>query len=245
MAGESPSREDLTRRQFLCRSGVLGALTLLANVPGLLEVRGWGEPAYAQDMDLVRDTLNGLVAFILPGDDPYSVAQGERAEGPGAIAAGTTEALITDLDRFLPEPDTGAPNDRTVPLSGAIANLLNTVALSVNPVATGDTFPSAFARLSFGEKAEVFRRLEQDSGTDGELPQPFTRASGNLAFVAGILPAYIGFLAGTERQLFDEATKTLGGRPVSWQISGYQPAGPVEGWDELKGYYGGRTGADG
>lgn len=221
-------------------------MAFLAQVPELLKVRGWYDVAYAHDTDLVKDTFNGLVAFVLPGDDAYSVAQGEAADGPGAIAAGTTDALIANLDRFLPQPDAPGANNETVPLSGAVANLLNVVALRVNPVAAGGAFPSPFARLSFAEKAEVFRILEEEAPTPGgELPQPFTQASGNFAFLAGILPVLVAFLAGTEQAVFDDRTRSLSGRPVSWQISGYQPDGPVDGWDELKGFYQGRGRAEG
>jgi hypothetical protein len=230
----------ISRRRFL-QSGGLAAAAVLAQVSGLVRTRGWYEPAYAQELDLVHDTLDGFVAFVLPGDDPHSVAQGERANGPGGIAAGTTGALIANLDRFLPLPDTLGPNDGTAPLSGAIAILLNTVALSVNPLSLNGLFLSPFARLPFSDKAAVFQRLEQGAPIpDHLLPEPLTLVSGNLAFVAGILPTFLGFLAGTEQDVFDHATRSLRGRPVSWQVSGYQPNGPVEGWDELKGYYQGR-----
>ena len=79
---------------------------------------------------------------------------------------------------------------------------------------------------------------------DDKIPEPFTVASGNLSFVAGIVPAFVGFLVGNEQGVYDATTRSLTGRPVSWQISGYQPNGPVEGWNELKGYYRGRKKAD-
>jgi hypothetical protein len=245
-----PSAGGMNRRQFLARAGILGAVAALWQVPGLLSARGWADPAYAQEVDLVRDTLNGLVAFVWAGDDEYSLAQGDATDAPGAIAAGTTDAFIEALDNFLPAPDGPIDplhNDMTVPLSGAIANLLNVVALTVNPAAAGAAFLSPFARLSLAEKAEVFRVLEEDTGApDADLPQPFTRASGNFDFVAGILPGFVAFLAFSEQQMFDPETKTLTGRPVGWDHTGYQDdrTVPVEGWDELLGYYGGRRSAD-
>ena len=57
----------------------------------------------AAELDLTRDTLNGLVAFVTPGDDPYSVAQGVATTGPGGIAAGATDAMIETLDRVVPD----------------------------------------------------------------------------------------------------------------------------------------------
>ena len=37
-------------------------------------------------------------------------------------------------------------------------------------------------------------------------------------------------------------TGKLTGTPIGWQLTGYQldVGGPVDGWDELKGYYQGR-----
>ena len=235
----------LDRRQFLVRAGVIGAAAALWQVPGLLRVRGWYEPAYAQEPNLVRDTLNGLVAFIWPGDDEYSTAQGDSRDGPGAIAADTTTILIQSLDEFLPAPDGPGPlaNDETVPLSGGIANLLNVVAATVNPVAAGGPFPSHFSRLSAEEKAQVFSTLETDNGIpDNELPEPFTATTGNFRFVAGILPGFVAFLAFNEWHAYDPETRTLTKRPIGWDHSGYQGnrTNPVEGWDEFLGYYQGR-----
>ena len=145
--------------------------------------------------------------------------------------------------------DLGIPLVDTVPLSAAVANLLDAVALVVNPLAldpitsTGISV-SAFSHLSTAEKAKVFELLEGLQVPDDKLPEPFTRASGNLSFIAGIVPGFTAFLAGNEQGAYNAATRSLTGRPVSWQISGYQPAGPVEGWDELKGYYRGRKKAD-
>jgi hypothetical protein len=219
-------------------------------------MNGWDNPAYAQSVDLVQDTFNGLVAFILPGNDPYSALQGETADGPGGIAAGATNALIANLDRYLPTPhlhvlgvDLHIPLVDTVPLSAAVANLLDAVALTVNPLALNPVTSnglsvSAFAHLSSAEKAKVFQLLEGLHVADDDVPEPFTRVSGNLSFIAGIVPAFVGFLAGNEQGVYDAATRSLTGRPVSWQISGYQPNGPVEGWNELKGYYRGRKKAD-
>jgi hypothetical protein len=241
----SETTTPLDRRQFLQRAGVLGAATALWQVPGLLRLRGWDVPAYAQEANLVRDTLNGLVAFIWPGDDEYSVAQGEATDHPGAIAADTTTILIQSLDEFLPAPDGPGPlaNDETVPLSGAIANLLNVVAATVNPAAAGGAFPSHFARLSLAEKAQVFATLETDNGVpDSDLPEPLTATTGNFRFVAGILPGFVAFLALGEWSTYDAETRTLTGRPPGWEHSGYQGnrTRPVEGWDEFLGYYQGR-----
>jgi hypothetical protein len=232
-SSERPPKE-ISRRQFLARAGAVGFGAALVQLPAALRGKGWLDEAAAQDPNLTRDTLNGLVAFVVPGPDPYSVAQGETSPEPGAIAAGTTDNLILNLDTFLPNADLGPfNNDGTLPLSGAVAGLLNSTAAQVRPVAPG-TFPSHFSRLAFAEKAEVFRRIEAMTGDDD--------AARNIRFVGGILPGYTAYLAFGEWDVLDPATRTLTGRPVGWDLTQYMPGRttPVNGWPELKGYFGGR-----
>src|SRR5215510_13047864 len=106
---------ELSRRAFLARIGVLGAsATLLpqcfrpeatgdqVSELGLGSVVDLLRPVLGQ---LARDTLNGFVAFSLPGQDAYSSAQGTPRNEPGGIEAGGTDFLIQNLDRFLPFPD--------------------------------------------------------------------------------------------------------------------------------------------
>lgn len=224
------------RRDFLVKSGWFGAGMLLSRLPGALAQHGWLDAASAQETDLTRDTLNGLVVFVVPGPDAYSIAQGQTTESPGALEARTTDILIESLDNFVPASAAGEAGT-SVPLSGAVANLLNGQAAQVNPAAAGGSFPSHFARLTFEEKVEVFRRIENTAGSDD--------AARNIRFVGGILPGFVAFLAFSEWAVFDPETKELTGRPVGWKIAGYQPNGPVEGWPELKGYYQGRRKAHG
>ena len=224
----------ISRRDFLARAGAVGFGAALVQLPAALRGKGWLDEAAAQDANLTRDTLNGLVAFVVPSSDPYSIAQGERSETPGAIASRTTDNLILNLDSFLPNPDLGPFNNNgTVPLSGAVAGLLNTTAAQVDPAAVG-AFPSHFSRLSFAEKAEVFKRIEATAGNDD--------ATRNIRFVGGILPGYTAYLSFGEWHMLDPATRTLTGRPVGWDLTQYQPGltTPVRGWDEMRGYFEGR-----
>ena len=217
------------------RAGAVGFGAALVQLPAALRGKGWLDEAAAQDPDLTRDTINGLVVFVVPGPDEYSIAQGETSPEPGALEAGTTDNLILNLDSFLPSADLGPfNNDGTVPLSGAVASLLNSTAAQVDPAAAGGAFPSHFSRLSFADKAEVIKRIEATEGDDD--------ASRNIRFVGGILPGYIAFLAFGEWDVLDPATHTLTGRPVGWELSQYQPGltTAVEGWPELKGYFEGR-----
>ena len=60
-----------------------------------------------------------------------------------------------------------------------------------------------------------------------------------------ILPV-AGLFTYAENLGYDRATDTITRRPVGWQLSGYLPGEdrPVDGWDEMIGYYQGRTSAD-
>jgi hypothetical protein len=98
------------RREFLVRAGVMGAaLALLDLTDGLgssTADAGLLSPgATASVFDaLATDTLNGLVAFVVPGPDAYSVAQGVSDAAPGGIAADGTSFMANALDNFYPLP---------------------------------------------------------------------------------------------------------------------------------------------
>jgi hypothetical protein len=220
--------DSLSRRAFLERAGLLGVAAALAQIPFVVGAKGLTADAQAQTLDVIRDTLNAVLAFILPGDDEYSVAQGESAAGPGGVGANTVEPLVKALDHFVPAYAVGV--EATVPASGGVATLLNSFALQVNPAADHGSFLSPFARLSFKEKAEVFRRFELDQTVNAAVPE--------LAFVAGIMHGYIAFLIFTEGGVQDPRTLRPTTRPVGWAITGF--SGPADGYPELKGYFQGR-----
>lgn len=109
------TQPTVSRREFLIRTGVvtafltvvgqggIGALRALAQTPDDLgalvaQIRSVLE-------ELSRDAIGGLAAFVVPGDDAYSVAQGVTAAGPGAVGAKTIEFLLASLDDFVPFPD--------------------------------------------------------------------------------------------------------------------------------------------
>ncbi len=113
----------LDRRAFLARIGLLSAA---AGAPAL-----FAPPAVAQPpnplpdlvallrpilAELARDTLNGLTAFVFPGPDEYSAAQGTPREEPGAAEAESTDFMIAALDNFVPFPDRLAQ-----PIAAAVA----------------------------------------------------------------------------------------------------------------------------
>jgi len=111
------------RRQFLARMGVLGALTVVApsvafapspnKAEALLggSLGGGLSPGVLFDrlqpvfQALSRDTYGGLTAFVVPGPDPYSVAQGVSTPEAGGVAAQGPEFLMNAIDNFYPVPD--------------------------------------------------------------------------------------------------------------------------------------------
>ena len=96
----------LDRRTFLARLGVLGAA---AGAGVLIPRAADGAPAIADLVRkiidaLVRDTFNAVGAFVAPGADPYSLAQGTPRTEPGALAARTPEFLISFFDNYVGLP---------------------------------------------------------------------------------------------------------------------------------------------
>lgn len=173
----------------------------------------------ASENDPVRDTMNGLIAFVVPGPDAYSVAQGMSTTELGGIDAGIRDGMIAAMNL-------GQPHSPQGPLpSQAATGLLNQVAAQINPSSQGK-FISPFARLSYGQKVAVFQFLE----TDPSMMQ-FRRLAALLLF----LPAAAAYSEGGS---FDLAARRVVGWPVGWTISSYP--GVSDGWDEFKGYFQGR-----
>jgi hypothetical protein len=177
---ESPEwhARHLSRRSFIRQAGLTAAAMALLPVPEVLSGRGWIQPAEAAEPDLVHHTYNGLLAFVVPGTDPYSVEQDV-----------ITEVLIASMDRAVPF----RPN-----FSVELAGILNIVAQEVNPSASG-TFSAPFANLSFPEKVKVFELLE-----GGLIPglQPFAALAGVLPqFVAFLVYSEAGVFDPNTRTL--------------------------------------------
>jgi hypothetical protein len=174
--------------------------------------------ADAADVGLVRDTLNGLLAFVVPGPDAYSVAQGVSDAATGGVDAGVMEVLIKTLDLSAPF----IPN-----FSSMVAGILNDLAQKVNPAAVG-SLASLFSRLSFAEKAAVFQIMDS---TD------------SLKSIGGVLPAFVAYVCYSDAGVFDPVTRTLQARPVGWMISSY--SGVADGRNEFRGYFENRRNGEG
>jgi hypothetical protein len=229
--GASAARTEhvFSRRAFVGRGLSLAGLAALAQLPAALAPKGLVASAQALDLDATRSTFSGLAAFVLPGDDAYSVAQGVTARGPGAVGANAVEPIVATLDRYVTASVAGtAP--APVPVSSAIALLLDDFALQVNPVASRGGFVSPFARLSFEEKAKAIRLLDEDP-VIGDVVQ-------EARFVSGLLLSLVAFMAFSDAPMYDPATRTLTATPLGWKIASYR--GPVHGHPDFKGYLQGR-----
>src|SRR5262245_51978282 len=86
----------LSRRAVITQLGFIALA--LAPLPSVLKDAGFADDALAATPDVVSETFNGLVAFVVPGPDAYSVVQGESTTEPGGIDAGATPALIAGLN---------------------------------------------------------------------------------------------------------------------------------------------------
>jgi hypothetical protein len=92
-----PESRIMPRRCFI-RSGMLAAAAavLLRGSPILDSLTAGAQTSGA---DLVHDTLNGLIAFVVPGPNMYSFAQGVSTEEATAIilACGSGPKLAISL----------------------------------------------------------------------------------------------------------------------------------------------------
>ena len=198
------AKSAVSRRRFVRQA--VAAVGGIAAVPPVLERLGILDRVLAAGPDLTHDTINGLVAFVIPGPDAYSVAQGLSTPEPGGIDGGATDAYIHALNLdflFLPT------------LADMVAGLLNDVALAVNPGSASGTFQSPFANLAFEEKVAVFSVLDGDPSFDP------------LRNLISIIPGLLVFIAFSEAPVWDRATRTLTGTPFGWALSGF--SGPAEG----------------
>ena len=152
--------------------------------------------------DLNHQTMNGLVAFIVPGPDGYSKKQGEWTKTPGGIAAGGTRALIETLDLFIPS---------TPPLTTTVAAILNAQATQLDPGIVPGKYDAPFANLAFSQKAEVFRRLEALQGPE----------AGALSFLAGNLPGLVAFLVYAEPKVGYKLSRYSGVADGRREFKGY------------------------
>jgi hypothetical protein len=165
---------------------------------------------------VVRDALGGLVAYVVPGNDRYSLAQGVSTREPGGVAAGAVDTLRSTLDIDGPG------------LAEAAAAILGASAREVAPRVGMGGFASPFAALSYSRKDQVVRTLAQSHDA-------------TLRVLGSTVPALAVFLSYSEAGVLDPRTGRLRSVPVGWQLTGY--AGVADIRNEFRGYYGGHRSA--
>lgn len=213
------TEQQFSRRAFVARA--VAATGTLAGVAAVVGKAGLAPAAAAATPGEVVETFNGLAAFVVPGPDPYSIAQGESTSEPGGVDAFAAPALIAGLDFSSPS---------TPELSSTVATLLNTAAQAVRPDSVAGPFTSAFANLSSPEKAAALALLE--------TAEPFAP----LRSLFVLLPSLVAFLAYSEVGVFDPANRVLAGIPIGWQLTNYE--GVADGRDALLGYFENRRKVD-
>src|SRR5262245_24978223 len=211
---EAQQLAAMSRRHFMRVSLLTPAAFAIANSP----LAGpWIETAEAATTDAIHETLNSLLAFIVPGPDAYSQVQGVTTSDPGGVEANVAEVLIATLDLSTPFPP---------PFSGVVAAILNNLAHLVHPSPAGP-FQSPFANLTYPEKVAVLQLMD---------------ATEALKSLGGGLPAFLAYLCYSDAGTFDPATRTLTAPPVGWTMANYR--GVSDGRDEFQGYFQNRRRAD-
>lgn len=211
------------RRRFLTRTVATGLA--LSGVAATFTAEAAAAPA-APQAPATRDTINAILAFVVPGNDPYSHRQGVATDRPGGVTPGTAEALERTFDLAVPVKMfeligidvTGA---------GAIAALVNLYAVTAEPGSVIGPFAAPFANMTHASKAHVFELLDTDPNFPGRP----------IEYAVNAIPTLAAFVAYSEVSAFDRSTRELTGRPVGWDLSRY--AGVSDGWDEFQGYYNG------
>ena len=199
-----------SRRTFLQSALAAAGLILVQELKAFPGTAVLSTTPPAPTIDLVHDTLNGLAAFVVPGPDPYSVAQGVSTPEPGGIAALVAEIFVPILDGSVPY----IPN-----FSAFVAGILNQTAMAVNPAPAGP-FDSPFANLSFNEKVVVLQFLD---------------ATPSVKPLAALLAAFAAYICYSEASVLERTTHTITGQPVGWSLSNYE--GAKDGFDEFLGYF--------
>ena len=211
MSNPSDTVTGLSRRTFLGGLLMTSAASAAMQAHAYVATNAMSPLVASPTTDVVEDTFNALLAFVLPGRDAYSVAQGVSDSDPGGAETGVVNVFISTVDASTPY----------VPaFSSTVATLLNQFAMLVNPAAASGPFVSPFARLSFAEKAAVFQIM------DGIEP---------LKLLGGLLPLFTAFFAFSEAGVYDPATRALSGPPLGWTLCRY--SGVSDGRDECLGYF--------
>jgi hypothetical protein len=233
------------------------------------------------------ETMAAVAAFVVPGNDEYSTQQGVTTPEGGGVEAGAPQFLALALNQVLMDPTmidllwdrygpefedlpipegltTCAPlgsaieQEGTVPLAPVVMLLINLLAVQAFPESVAGPFHVPFARLTWQQKAEVWRRFETLADgfrpPDSQLDVPIVSdvislldsLAGIIDYASGAMLELCGLFTYAELLAFDREARILTHRPLGWELSNYLPGllWPPDGWDELLGYYQGRRSVD-
>ncbi|MGV9745870.1 hypothetical protein ACWDTG_13235 [Rhodococcus zopfii] len=208
------------RRRFL--AGMTGTAAALVGVTCLFSTEATARPAAGAPP--VRDTIGGILAFVVPGNDPYSRRQGMSTDRVGGATDGAMASLEHTFDHASPVPLLGRAAGN-LPGAAAVAALVNMYAVTVDARSIAGPFAAPFANLSHTAKARVFELLDSEPQFTGTM----------LTYVVNAIPTLAAFAAYSEASAFDPDRRVLTGRPAGWELTRY--AGVGDGWDEFEGYY--------
>jgi hypothetical protein len=88
----------VTRRVFISHGLLASASSAFIPASSFLIAKSWLSEAFAATADATVDTFNGLLAFVAPGSDSYSTAQGVSTPELGGVGVGATNVLIATVD---------------------------------------------------------------------------------------------------------------------------------------------------
>lgn len=226
-----------------------------------------GDDRYSVAQHLSRPTPGGIAAntgqFLmdtidgyLPVPDQVWIPLATRAtrslgDVPAPLPAELRQVGLGEAQRLDTALRLVIENDETLPASIVIALLLNVTATILHPAALWrrNGFTAPFPRLSFREKAAVFRDFEREQpkvvlllrGTmPGWLLDELNNLIKYLTMAMLALPADGLF---SEQSAFDRSTRRPTQRPLGWELAGYLPgrSDAPEGHPEFLGYYQDRT----
>jgi len=190
---------------------------------------GWPAPAAgAAGEDYPAQAFKALAAYVVPGDDAYSVQQGLAVARPGGVAAATDVMLRETYDLAIA---VGIAPAFAVNLPGAagVALLLDVFTRARYPQVAAVPFAHPFANLRHGQKALVLADIDTAQLLEDSV----------LGFAFGTLITLAAFGCYGERGVYDPATRTLRARPVGWELARYD--GVSNGWPEFRGYWAGTS----
>jgi len=198
------------------------ATAIAAAAPSLMLKSNKAEAAVIPD-SMIAETMSAVLAFVVPGNDPFSVQQGLTHPTPGGVEAGATIPLIYGLNVAAPAP----PGFDT--LSEALSVILISLAPYIAPGVTGP-FMSPFANMSFEQKLALFAAM--DGGAFGP----------DFVGLTAPMITFAGMMSYSEAPVFNPMTGELVATPAGWIISGYE--GVSDGRKEFKGYFKNRRAAE-